>query len=292
MGRQNKPICVFDYFDYREYLSDVFAQLKKQRYGYSYRSFSREAGISSHNFLPRIIKRERNLSLEFLPKLCAYLKLSQKENRYFQTLVAFNNTKRPPAKEKLLKQLLTLRLVNEERRIEDNKLHFFDKWYYPVIRELACICDFQEDYALLARQCKPRISAAQAQGAVDYLVGNGFLRREADGRYQVIDQVIATEPEVDSTIISRYHKITITQCADAVDTVRKEERNFSSSTLLVSKELYDDIKKEILHFRKRLLAMARECNNPEMVCFAGFQLLPRSEIITSGTMASTDRGSR
>ena len=292
MGRHNRPICVFDYFDYREYLSDVFAQLKKQRYGYSYRSFSREAGISSHNFLPRIIKRERSLSAEFLPKLCTYLKLSQKEQRYFQTLVVFNNAKKPPVKEKMLKQLLTLRLVSEERRIEDKKLHFFDKWYYPVIRELASICDFHDDYALLARQCKPRISASQAKGAVNYLVANGFLSREADGRYRVINQVIATEEEVDSTIISKYHKITIKQCADAVDTVKKEKRYFSSSTLLVSKEVYEDIKKEIFHFRKRLLAMARECNTPEMVCFAGFQLLPRSEIIKDGDATTFEKGAQ
>jgi uncharacterized protein (TIGR02147 family) len=289
--RASKP-NILDYFDYREYLSDVFAELKKQRRGFSYRSFSRELGISSHNFLPRIIKRERNLSGEFIPRLSGYLKHSQRELRYFKTLVAFNNEKKPPAKEQFLKQLLTLRVTHEEHKIEDKRLSFFSKWYYPVIRELVSICDFKKDYAFLARRCIPRITAAQAKSAVEYLVNNGFIRKNNNGRYRIVNQVIATEPEVNSAIIPRYHRITIQQCADAVDTIRKENRNFSSSTLLVSLELYNEIKKEIYHFRKKLLGMAKECTNPEMVCFAGFQLLPRSELIKAGNAKQASGGVR
>ena len=289
--RASKP-NILDYFDYREYLSDVFAELKKQRRGFSYRSFSRELGISSHNFLPRIIKRERNLSGEFIPRLSGYLNHSQRELRYFKTLVAFNNEKKPPAKEQFLKQLLTLRVTHEEHKIEDKRLSFFSKWYYPVIRELVSICDFKEDYAFLARRCIPRITAAQAKSAVEYLVNNGFIRKNNNGRYRIVNQVIATEPEVNSAIIPRYHRITIQQCADAVDTIRKENRNFSSSTLLVSLELYNEIKKEIYHFRKKLLGMAKECTNPELVCFAGFQLLPRSELIKAGNAKQASGGVR
>jgi uncharacterized protein (TIGR02147 family) len=292
MNRMPSQPNILDYFDYREYLSDVFTMLKKQRRAFSYRSFSRELGISSHNFLPRILKRERNLSDEFLPHLSAYLKLLPRETRYFETLVAFNNEKKPPLKEKFLKQLLTLRVIQEEHKIEDQKLHFFEKWYYPVIRELVSICDFKENYAFLARHCIPRITATQAKGAVEYLVDNRFIKKDDTGRYRAIDQVIATEPEVNSAIIPKYHKITLHQCADAVDTVRKENRNFSSSTLLVSLELYNEIKEEIFHFRKKLLGMAKECANPEMVCFAGFQLLPRSEIVPAEGSLRKSGGAR
>jgi uncharacterized protein (TIGR02147 family) len=279
MKALKEAVVIFNYFDYRDYLRDIYDYLKGRRYGYSYRAFSHEAGISSHNFLPRIIRRERNLSEEFIPVLTRYLKLSEKENKYFETLVSFNNSKKPSIKEKYLKQLLALRVVNEEYRIEDKKLRFFEKWYYPVIRELVAVCDFKEDYNMLARHCSPRITPVQAKGAVAFLVKNGFIKKGSDGRYSVTEAIIATEPEVDSAIIPKYHRITIQQCADAVDTLKKEDRNFSSSTLRVSKEVYDEIKKEIYHFRKRLLSMAKECTNPEMVCFTGFQLLPRSEVI-------------
>ncbi len=286
---EQKKINIFDYFDYREYLGDIYALLKKTRYGFSFRSFSREAGISSHNFLPRILKRERTLSQEFIPPLSSYLKLGAKEEKYLYALVAFNNENKPSHKEKCLKQLLTLRFVSDEYKIEDKKLNFFDKWYYPVIRELAVICDFKEDYNMLARSCVPRISAAQAKGAVQFLLKNGFIEKLPDGKYRVTNQIISTEPEVDSAIIPKYHKVTIQQCVDAIETVPKADRNYSSSTMLVSKELYEEFKKEIYHFRKRLLDMAKNCRNPELVCFTGFQLLPRSKVIPAENGSDNSR---
>ena len=198
MKTKDKKINIFDYFDYREYLGDVYNQLRKTRYGFSYRAFSREVGISSHNFLPRILKRERNLSAEFIPLLSKYLKLSAKEEKYFQILVSFNNEHKPSKKEQFLKQLLTFRFVSDEYKIEDKKLQFFNKWYYPVVRELVVICDFKEDYNMLARSCVPRISASQAKSAVKFLVKNGFIKKGNDGRYKVTNQIISTEPEVDS----------------------------------------------------------------------------------------------
>ncbi len=279
MKTSKKNVSIFNYFDYREYLDDWFNALKSRRRGYSFREFSREAGITSHNFLPRILNRQRNLSDTFVPILSAYFHLQEKEQQYFASLVAFNNAKTPSIKEAYLKRLLALRVVNEEFKLEDKKFHFFEKWYYPVLRELVTICDFKEDYAVLARQCVPRISPAQARGAVAFLLKNRFITRDADGRYRATEAIIATDAEVDSAIIPKYHAITLQQCAMAVETIKKEARNFSSSTLLVSQEVYEEIKTEIYQFRKRLLAMAKACPRPNMVCFAGFQLLPRSKII-------------
>jgi len=127
MNSLKDTINIFNYFDYREYLDDCYTNLKNKRRGFSYRAFSREAGVQSHNFLPRILKRERNLSEEFVPLLTGYLGLGNKEVKYFEALIAFNNVKKTSVKEQHLKKLLSLRIVNEEHKIQDEKLHFFDK---------------------------------------------------------------------------------------------------------------------------------------------------------------------
>jgi uncharacterized protein (TIGR02147 family) len=285
MSKNPALISVFDFFDYCEFLAAWYKHEKQRRYGYSYRSFSREAGIASHNFLPRIISRQRRLSKEFVPLIADYLHMSAREIRYFNILVTFNNTAKPKLKEAYLRQLLSLRHESNERRLADKQLHFFDMWYYPIIKELLVIGNFKEDYALLARKCIPRISTAQAKNAVAFLTDNGFVIRESDGSYRAVNQVISTDNEVNSAIISKYHRETIRQCADAVDAIKKEDRYFSSSTLLVSGEVYEAIKQEIYHFRKRLLALALESKNPDRVCFTGIQLLPRSEVLSQDGVA-------
>jgi len=282
MQQQPKKVSIFEYYDYREYLQEVFSDLKRRRFSYSYRTFSCEAGISSHNFLPRIIRRERNLSPAFIGNIARYLKLSAREVKYLTALIAFNNCRKPSLKECFLRQLQTLRIVSEEYRIEDGKLRFFEEWYYPVVRELAVLSDWGDDFAALARRCIPRITPAQAKSAIQFLISNGFLEKDVDGRYDVADPIVSTEPEVDSAIIPRYHKVTLQQCAEALETVPKEERNYSSLTLRVSRTMYDEVKQEIFQLRKRILAMAKGCPNPEMVCFIGFQLLPRSTTQQNG----------
>jgi len=270
---------VFGYFDYREYFEDVYKHLKSTRIGFSYRSFSRDAGIPNHNYLVRVIKRQRNFTLRYASNISRFMNHSKQEGEYFRILVQFNNEKKTKNKELLLRNLLTLRYSIGVHILDDKKLKFLEKWYYPVIRELAVILDFKEDYNLLARKCIPRISPAQAAGAIKYLTENGFLERQSSGKYIPINQAVSTEPEVDSAIIPKYHKTTILQCAEAVETIKKEDRSFSSLTLRVSQQTYEEMKREIESFRRRLLAMATDSKDPEMVCFVGLQLIPRSALI-------------
>ena len=273
-----KTVNIYDYFDYREYLNTVYITRKQNEKGFSHRFFSREAGISSPNYLHRVLKGERALQGEYIEKFCIALKLTRGESRYFKTLVQFNNTSEPAEKEHTLRTLLSLRYRRGLHRINDRKLQFFKKWYYPVIRELAVILPFKDDYNLLARNCVPRITAQQAADAVAYLLKNEFLQKDTDENYLRTNPVITSGDEVRSTILRNYHRQVLSQSIDALDTIKTENRDISSLTLSVSRKTYFAMKKEIQDFRKRLLAMAKEDTNPEMVCLAGFQLLPRSQM--------------
>jgi uncharacterized protein (TIGR02147 family) len=270
--------CIYNYFDYREYLRTVYYQRKKASLGFSHRLFSREAGISSPNYLFRVLKGDRNLTGDYCSKFCRALRLNRNEARYFNTLVQFNVEKVVDKKEKLLRNLLALRYRRGIFRLDDKKLQFFSKWYYPVIRELAVLIDCKEDYNLLARHCVPRITAQQAGNALGYLLKTGFLKKDKAGRYFRTEPVISSGDEVKSTVLRNYHRQTLAQSIGALDTVDLENRDVSSLTLSVSRKTYFTIKKEIQDFRKRLLSMAREDTNPEMVCLAGFQLIPRSKM--------------
>jgi uncharacterized protein (TIGR02147 family) len=276
-------IDIFKYLDYRDYLQEVYNCLKKSRKGFSYRSFAKQACIPSPNYLFRVLQGSRNLTDNYCPHICTALDLSPDEARYFVALVNFNNEKKPEKKEESLRRLLMLRHTRGEFRLEDKKLKFFAKWYYPIIRELVIVLDFKEDYNLLARSCIPRITAVQAENAVRYLLSNGFIKRDESGKYIQTDPVITTGAEVNSVFLRKYHRQTITQCADALDSVKLFERDISSLTMSVSKKTFQDIKIEIQEFRKRLLALAKKDTNPELVCFTGFQLVPRSEILDNTT---------
>jgi uncharacterized protein (TIGR02147 family) len=285
-------INIFKYFDYLEYLNDFYSNMKSQVYGFSHRSFLKKAGIASPNYLLRVLKGQRKLSPKFVANFSHALNHSAKEAEYFRLLVFFKNEKRPEQKEKHLRGILTARYSREEFRLHDEKLKFFKSWYYPIIRELVTIVDFGNDYSLLANHVVPKLTAVQARNAVTYLEQNGFIEKDARGRFRHTDSVITTGPEVNSAIMADYHKKTIAQSAQAIDEIPSKDRDISSLTLSVSKETYQEIKKEIQEFRKRLLSLARNDKNPEMVCFAGFQLLPKSRQMVELTTGNKNSGGK
>jgi uncharacterized protein (TIGR02147 family) len=224
-----------------------------------------------------VINGTRSLSPDYIPNICVFFQLSPPETRYFETLAGFSNEKDPDRKEDLLKKILSLRYSKDIHRIEDKKLHFYARWYYPVIRELVAIVDFKEDYNLLARLSRPRITAVQARGAVKYLVENNFIRKNPDGTYSQSYPFISTGPEVDSIILRKYYRQIMRHYMNAIDTEKKEERDISSLTLSVSENKFHAVKTEIQDFRKRLLAMVKDdTEKPERVCLVGIQMIPRS----------------
>lgn len=271
-------LSVFDYFDYVEYLNDYYDVLKKTRIGFSFRSFAQNAGIPSHSYLLRIIKRQRKLSPKYLETFVKALNLNSQEGKYFTNLVYFNNSNKSSEKEQYLKNILSLRCrCKEEYRLADEQLAYFQHWYYPVIRELATVVNFQNDYALLGKLCNPSITEKQAKTAVSFLIKNKFLVPKINGTYEVADPVVSTSPEVTSTIVRKYHRDTLVQSSELLDTIDPSDRDVSSLTLRVDSDTYSEIKKEIQSFRKRLLHMAKKSKKPTMVCHTGFQLFPRSQ---------------
>ena len=60
--RRRSPIDVFQYLDYRVFLADFYRT--KKRSGFSYRAFSRAAGLGAPNYLKLVIAGKRNMSQE------------------------------------------------------------------------------------------------------------------------------------------------------------------------------------------------------------------------------------
>ncbi len=268
---------VFIYFDYREYLAEYYKQRKAGDPSFSHRAFLNKAGIAGSMYLHRVLNDERKLSQRFIPHFSNAMGHTPREARYFRLMVLFQNEKKSARKEEYLRELLQLRNGTPELKLEDRKLRFFDKWYYPVVRELAVMPDFREDFHRLANQVEPPITPQQAEAALHYLVESGFLRRDGKGKYKQVQAILSTGAEVNSTMVRKYQQHILQQCAEALDGIAREKRDISSVTLGVSAPTFETIKRELQAFRKRLLKLAKEDPFPaSQVCLIGLQLLPRS----------------
>ncbi len=282
-AKMDKKPVIYNYFDYRDYLNDAFDYFKGVDPSYSHRKFLSEAGIPGSTYLLRVLRDERKLSPKYVANFSAALKHNQSESSYFKILVNFGNNKNLDKRDALLKELLKIRSDKTKYSLQDKKLRYFEKWYYPVIRDLVALVDFKEDYNILARMLVPPIKPEQAKGAVTFLLKHGFIKhRKKNQGYEPSEPIVATPPRVNSTILSRFHKKNLELDIEIFDNGTLSDSSISSVTMSVSKETFEKLRMEIQEFRKRLITIARQDQNPEMVCRVGFQLVPRAKVKKKG----------
>ncbi|HEX2959820.1 MAG TPA: TIGR02147 family protein [Chitinispirillaceae bacterium] len=275
---EKKPV-LYDYFDYREYLNDIFSYFKKNDSTYSHRKFLAEAEIPGSTYLLRVINSERKLSLKYVANFSKSIQHDPAEASYFELLVKFNNEKNVDKKDQLLKELLKIRSEKTTSSIEDKKLKYFEKWYYPVIRDLVGIVENSDDYNALSRMLIPPMSPQQVKRAVAFLLKNGFIKQRENGNgYIPSEPIFSTPPSVNSTILSQFHKKNLELDIDAFENFSLSDRSISSVIMSISTETFEKMRLEIQEFRKRLLVLAREDTKPTMVCRVGFQVVPRAKV--------------
>ena len=283
-----ETVSVFEYFDYHRYLKDYYSARKKKEPRFSHRTFLADAGIPGTVYLMRV-QNGQKLAGNHIAHFTKALGLTGTEAAYFNALVHFQNEKKSATKEHYCREMLALRASRNELRINDNRLGLFEKWYYPVVWQYACMNGFTDNYTALGNRIIPRIKASQVEEAMMFLSTNGFIVRNDDGTWSLAAPAFNTADEVRSTLLRKYHRKTLEHCIDALDTVDQQDREISSSVLSVSRDRYLQIKREIQQFRNRLLDLAAGDDKPaEIVCHAGFQLIPRTRSKSENNTACDD----
>lgn len=82
----NKRPEITNYFNYREYLRDLFQFKKAQSSVFSNRYIVKKAGFLSPSTLNNIIKGKRNLSNDAAKRFAAAFQLNETEHHYFMSL--------------------------------------------------------------------------------------------------------------------------------------------------------------------------------------------------------------
>jgi len=272
---QKREFSIYFHLNYREMLADYYTY-RRSVGRYSHRQFLADADIKGSAFLTKVINGKQKISMKLVPNIAKAIGLSKGEISYLTLMVRFCNEDRSEYRAEHLNAMLQKRSKFPDMKLSDKKLKFYQKWYYPVIRELAPLIDFQENYHLLGRMVIPRLNGDQAFGAIRFLVENGFLTKNEENRFVQVDPILSTGDEVLSTFVANYHKNNLEINVEDVDRFLPEFRDISSLVVAVSDENYTRIKDEIRLFRKRILAIAEETQEHTKVCFVGLQLVPRT----------------
>ena len=266
---------LFVYLDYRKYLRDAFEAMKAKDRKTSFRSFAKEAGFTSPNFLQLVISGTRNLSSANLPGTLRALGLNKQESEFFANMVGFEQAEGFEEKNFHYQKMLRSRRYTETKPIEKGQYEYLEQWYNPVVREMLSHTDFTGDPAWIARRIQPALTVAQVEKSIELLNGLGMIRRnETDGKWLQAEPVISTPSEVESLAVANYHRSVLKLASDSIDAFSSGERDLRAVTLGIPKSAYPQIKRKMEELWREILSLSQAGGKVEEVYQVNLQVFP------------------
>ena len=268
---------IFEYDDYRVFLNEYFAAKKLENPGFSQRYFAKKTGFNAHNFCTLVVQGKRNLSIESIQKIVKGLGLKGKAGAYFENLVYLNQAQTLSNKEHYFQRVKRIGRTTTFYQVHKDQFFFYEKWYYPVVRELMTFAEWNNEYTALAKLVRPAISAAQAKEAAELLLTTGMVQKKPSGGYALTNEFI-TSAHVPEFIKKKARRDVLLKGIETIDAIGASEKYCAYSTVTMSKELYGEVREILDETREKILSLVAEDKNPDDVYETVFQVFPVSNI--------------
>ena len=275
-------VNVFDYLDFRAYLSDYYEEMKKQHPQFSYKYFANKAGFKNKGFAYNIFNGNKALSKSNLFKLSAAMGHTAAEMEYFETLVTFNQAQNLDQKRYCFEKLNQVQNKGKKKStvqtIRNDQYEFYSKWYHAVIRSLIGMYKFADDYAWLARMVDPSITLKQAKQSVHLLEQLALIKKQPDGTFALTDISLTTGETVLSLAVQNFHVECTELAKRALQASSSAQRNITGLTLGISEKTYAAICEKTRQFQQEIMNLADSDESADRVYQFNFHLFPASRI--------------
>jgi uncharacterized protein (TIGR02147 family) len=269
-------INVFDYFDYRKLLKDLYKDHKAQKPYFTYRYLMQKSGMHSAGFFTKILQGKSNISNSSIFKLAEAFQLTKLETTFLQLLVLFNQAKTASEKQHCFEKIVAIK-KSRVKTLEPFQFELFDKWYYVAVREVLDFHPFSMDYKELAGMLYPPIKPQEAEMAIKVLEKLGLIKRNPQGVFERLDTIVSTGDEWESMAIEHYQSETLDLAKQAIYRVPKAFRDISTLTLSISEATMPRVREKLKEYRKELLDLAKNDAFADRVYQLNMQLFPLSK---------------
>lgn len=272
-------VNIYEYMDYRQYLRDRYKEKGKASKSMSLRSFSKAAGLSSWNYLKLIMDGKRNLTSKTIEKFAKALKLSKRDEDFFEVLVFMNQSTDPEEKNRLFAELMTFKRFQSIHKLEFEAYQLLSKWYIAATHELVSLPGFKNDPEWIASHLSPKIKTSEAAEAMKVLKDMGLIEiDQKTGKVLHTKGRLTTPSEVAGMAVFNFHKDILRLALEAVRFKPPKTRDVSGITISLSKEQFETARDMIRDFRRKLHAKLAVDEKGDAVYQINFQIFPLSEV--------------
>jgi uncharacterized protein (TIGR02147 family) len=158
----------------------------------------------------------------------------------------------------------------------NEEFDYYKSWKNPVLRELAPHMPGAKPLEI-AHACQQPITAAEVSETLNFLVKTNLLKRGRDGSYRQTEKSVSMGATDAVSVAAKDMQRQMGEFALKALDLPLSERDMSGVVLGLTQHAYERIKKEIIDFRRRVVAIATEDDETERVYRLNVQLFPMSE---------------
>lgn len=236
---------VWEYSDYRTWLTDTFRARKAIHSWYSYGVLAQRAGFKARDYLLRVMRGDKKLSADGATRLAGALDLSGKEQEYFLALVEYNQAKvdaeREIAWRKLQNTISRSRSASRPRRLTSIHREILSSWHHLAIRSHLEMHPSPDDWSALGRRLLPTCTGAVVRKSIRLLEEAGLVEKREDCRWHATDKSLAISPDVGGPALRSFHRDCLHLAEQSLESVPRSERHVSGLTLGISARAYQQL---------------------------------------------------
>ena len=282
--------AIVEYTDYRKFIQDYYDERKRES-AFTWREFAQNAGFASAIFLKYVCEGKKNLSISAAGSVANAMGLAGFEKTYFVLMVTYAHAKGDEAKMEAFEKRCALARAHKVRVLGGEEFDYYKSWKNPLLRELAPHMPGARP-AEMARACKPKISAAEVSETLDFLEDANLLKKDREGNYVQTDKSISMGSVDAVPLAAKDLQRQMGELAVKALDLPLAERVMSGVVLGLTEESYEQIKKELLEFRRRIIAIATESDKTQRVYRLNLQLFPISENLETANKAIKNKDER
>lgn len=269
---------IFSYIDFRKFLKDIFAYHKELFPYFSYRYIAKKVMAGSPGWFANITSARNTLTDTYLLRTGNLFGLKGREIDYFELITKYGQTTSIEEKGYYLSRIhefkgVAFKLLGREQ------FDYYRHWYITAIRELLLIVDDEGNGEQLAALLQPEISRQEAFDAIETLKKLDLVRKNVHGKLKPTDEVVRKDADFSSVYWSANMYAKLTLALKALETIPKNERDFSEVVVPLSAEGLSEVSTELALVRKKILAISEKDSGRNRIYQCSLQLFPLTRTI-------------
>lgn len=274
-----QEISLQKFTDYRTFLLAHVQDMKKKKKSWSYGAWALSLNLKTTSSITKIINGERDPGPEIAQKLISYFDFNEKQAQYFKDLIRLQKIKNDPRLSVLLMEKMGKDNPDSRLRIMDDKSFLvISNWYYLALREFCRMENFREEPEWISENFQFKVTARDITQAIKNLLQLGLLKRDSKGLLYLAEGRVDSTTDIASEGIKRYHEQMLEHARTALRKFSIDEREVTSTSLLMSSKNMDKAKQLIRDFKYKFEKLMEE-DTGDQVYQLQVQLFPLTKLI-------------